>query len=243
MNLSLKSNLKVFPAIPSLSSNDRYKGYITSVLNHLLMQKTSVNLMKPYVTPPHTGKFSVGMPDRLHAIVGRMNNVVDKFMTTDATHVFFNDGDVEIPPNCIDTLIRHNVDVASGVYPWHNFDKSRAMMFGRMHTENTCGYFRPRIWEQMKEHVWGEEEHWSGGTGCMLVKRRVFEQHHPKLHPLRFNKDNDCGGDVLFWKRVQDAGFTARVDANVVCGHLPDYPLRNAEEWLKPEPELELEKK
>ena len=67
----------------------------------------------------------------------------------------------------------------------------------------------------------------------MLVKRRVFEQHHPKLSPLRFSKDNDCGMDVLFWKRVQDAGFSARVDANIICGHRPRFPLSKIDEWLK----------
>ena len=237
MNLSLKSNLKknisVFIGIPNLSNNDKYKGYIASVLNHLQRQETTVKLMKPYITPPHVGKFSVGMPDRLHAIVGRMNDIVDTFMGTDATHLFVNDGDVEIPPNCIDTLIRHNVDLVSGVYPWHNFDTTKAMMFGRMHKEHPCGNLRPRTWDAMKETVWGEDDPWTGGTGCMLVKRRVFEQHHPKLSPLRFSKDNDCGMDMLFWKRVQDAGFTARVDANIICGHRPNFPLSKIDEWLK----------
>jgi len=85
----------------------------------------------------------------------------------------------------------------------------------------------------MKGKVFGAEEHWSGGTGCLLIKRRVFNRYHPKINPIRFNRDGGCGLDMLFWKRVQDAGFTARVDANVVCSHLPDYRLSEIDEWLK----------
>ena len=162
-----------------------------------------------------------------------MNAVVDDYMKTDATHLLMVDADVEIPPHTVDTLLRHDVDVASGVYPYHNFKHCHAMMGGRM-TDNPCGFFAPRDWAYMKGLVMGDEYPVSAGTGCMLVKRRVFKRYHPNIKPLRFNKKGgECGADVYFWKRAQDAGFTARLDANVVCGHLPDYPLSHAEEWLK----------
>ena len=225
----MKSNLKVFTAIPNLATDDRYNDYLPSILTHLKRQETTVNMMTPYITPPYDGTFSPGMPDRLYAYVDRMNHIIEKFVSTDATNVFFNDGDVEIPPNTIETLIKHNVDVVSGVYPWHNFDESRAMMFGRTDKDNPCGNLRPRDWDYLKGRVVGsKDEPWAGGTGCLLVSRRVFEQHQP----LRFNKDNDCGMDVLFWKRCQDAGFSARVDARIVCGHLPRFRLSEIDEWL-----------
>lgn len=188
--------------------------------------------MKPYVTPPYPRKYTPGKPDRQHGIADRMNIIIDAAMKTDATHIFFNDGDVECPPETIDTLIRHNVDVASGVYPYHNYDSSHAMVFGRMGKNNPCGHLIPRDWDYMAGKVWGEKEPWSGGSGCLLVRRRVFKRHHQKITPIRFSKDGDCGLDILFWKRVQDAGFTARIDANIVCGHLPKYPLAKIDEWL-----------
>lgn len=224
--------ISVFVGIPNLSNKDKYRGYIGSVLNHLQVQETPFEILKPYVTVPHAGKFHMGQNDRLNAIAGRMNVIVDKFLTTDATHLFINDGDVEIPPHTIDTLLRHNVDVASGVYPFHNFKECNAMVFGRMVMDHPCGFFKPRDWESMKGQVFGDGVYWSGGTGCILIKRRVFQRHHPRIAPIRFNRDGDCGLDILFWKRIQDAGFTARVDANVVAGHLPNYRLSNKSEWL-----------
>lgn len=231
MNLSLKSNLSVFIGIPNLSNNDAYSGYIGSVLNHIRRQETTVKLLDPYITPPHAGKFHRGNRDRLEAIVGRMNVIVDKFMASTATHLYVNDGDVEPPPNCIDTLLRHDVDVASGVYPFRDWESRHAMCFGKM-SDHPCGNMRPRHWDYVKGRVWGKKEPWTGGTGCMLIKRRVFERHHPKFSPLRFNRDNDCGMDMLFWKRAQDMGFTARVDARIICGHLPEFPLKKIDKWL-----------
>jgi len=232
--LTLKKTIRVFVGIPNLSNKDRYDKYRKRVLNAIASQETTATIMKPYVTPAHAGKFQHGHKSRLDAIAGRMNVIIDRFMASDATHVFFNDGDVEVPPHGIDTLLRHNVDVASGVYPFHNFKDVKSMLFGRMRSgeKNKCGQFIPRAWEYMKGQVFGENERWGGGGGCLLVKRRVFKRHHPKLPPLRFNRDGGCGLDILFWKRVQDAGFTARVDANVVCSHLPKYPLRDIDEWL-----------
>jgi hypothetical protein len=222
----------VFVGIPNLSNKDKYTKYHKSVLNHIDKQDCPVTILKPYTTPPHAGKYKVGERSRLEAIAERMNVIVDKFMASDAHLLWIIDGDVEVPPHALDTLIRHNVDIASGVYPFHNFDSCNSMMFGRMDPENACGFFIPRDWKYMKGEVFGEEYPISGGTGCLLVKRRVFRRYHPKIPALRFIRDGDCGMDVLFWKRTQDAGFKARLDANVVCGHLPSYKLSKIDEWL-----------
>ena len=232
MLLALKSSVKVFVGIPNLSSHDRYSNYRSYVLDSIQAQETTATVMEPYITPPHSGVFQHGEDNRLHAIAGRMNVIIDKYMVSNASHLWIVDGDVEVPTHAVDMLLRHNVDVASGVYPFHNFDKCNCMLFGRMYPGNECGNFVPRDWDYMKGQVFGENEKWSGGTGCILIKRRVLMRHHPKISALRFNKDNDCGMDMLFWKRVQDAGFTARVDARVVCSHLPKYRLSDMGDWL-----------
>ena len=228
--MRLKSKVKVFIGIPWLR-NDEYKSHLASCLNHIERLETSVEVMKPKPTQPYSGDFKKGEESLLNAITDRMNAVIDDFMKTDATHCLIVDADVELPPHALETLIRHDVDIASGVYPFHNFDHCKAMMFGRM-GDNECGFFHPRDWEYMRGEVMGGEYSVSGGTGCILIKRRVFRRYHPKILPLRFDKkEGKCGGDVYFWKRAQDMGFTARVDANVVCGHLPEWKLSEVERW------------
>ena len=227
-NLSLKKSLKVFVGIPNLRNHDKYHRFFPSVINHIKAQDSPVTLMEPYVTPPASGKFREGDKSRLEAIADRMNNIIDKFMTTNATHLWIVDGDVEVPQHTLSTLLKLDVDLASGVYPFHNFNKCNAMLFGRM-GDDPCGFFRPRDWDYLKDIVLGEEDPVSGGSGCLLVKRRVFKRYHPKISPLRFTRrgpNGECGADVYFWKRAQDAGFTARIHGGVVCGHLPLYPLK-----------------
>lgn len=230
--MKLKDNITVFVAIPWLK-NDHYEGYYGSCINHIQKQGTSVKVLPPWRTPPYSGKYKQGEQSLLYAIMDRMNACVDKYVTTSATHLWIVDADVEVPPHALETLLKHDVDIASGVYPFHNFKDVRAMMFGRMN-DNPCGFFIPRDWDYMAGQVFGIDERVSGGTGCMLLKRRVFNRYHPNIPPLRFDKKNgECGADVYFWKRTQDAGFTARVDANVVCGHLPNSPLSKVDEWGK----------
>ena len=235
MPLKLKSSIKVFVGIPQLASKDRYSSYVSYVIDSIKSQETGATIMEPYLTPPHSGKFQHGQKNRLDAIAGRMNVIIDKFNQTDASHLLFVDGDVELPKHAVDTLLRHNVDMASGVYPFHNFDQIKSMLFGRMSSDpkNKCGQFIARSWDSMKGKVFGDGERWSGGSGCLLVKRRVFMRHNPRIPRLQFSRAGGCGLDVFFWKRVQDAGCTVRVDANVVCGHLPKYRLRDIDEWLK----------
>lgn len=236
--MTFKGNILIFPGIPWLK-NDHYESYYNSCVNHIENQNTSVKILAPWRTSPYSGIYKQGEPSLLYAIMDRMNAIIDKFMTTKATHLWMVDADVEVPPHALETLLKHDVDIASGVYPFHNFKKRfeddkpcRAMMGGRM-GDNPCGFFHPRDWDYMKEQVFGINEHVSAGTGCMLVKRRVFNRYHPQISPLRFDKkDGECGADVYFWRRCQDVGFTARLDANVVCGHLSEYPLSKIGEWL-----------
>jgi hypothetical protein len=220
----------VFVGIPNLRDNDNYQRFFSKVVDKIKAQETNVNVFEPYKTPPYSGKFQQGMPNRLDAITDRLNHIVDKFLTTKATHLWIVDGDVEVPPKALDTLLRLDVDLSSGVYPFHNFKECNSMMFGRMDKNHPCGYFTPRDWDYLKDQVLGDEFPVAGGNGCMLIKRRVFGRYHARLKPLRFSRKGGCGCDTYFWKRVQEAGFTARVHGGVACGHLPEIPLKYFEE-------------
>jgi hypothetical protein len=236
--MKLKDNITVFVGIPWLC-NDHYEDYYRSCVDYIRRQDTSVKVLPVWRTASYSGKYERNMPSILYAIMDRMNAVIDRFMSTNATHLWMVDADVEVPPHALETLLNHDADIASGVYPFHNFKANqeknacRSMMGGRMKNDDPCGFFRPRDWDYMKERVFGIDERVSAGTGCMLVKRRVFKRYHPNIRPLRFDKDEGrCGADVYFWKRCQDLGFTARLDANIICGHLPEYSLSKIEEWL-----------
>jgi hypothetical protein len=60
------------------------------------------------------------------------------------------------------------------------------------------------------------------GTSCVLIKRRVFEGGY------RFKFDPSVTPDILFMYQVQRMGFVAKVHGDVLCGHLPEFPLADA---------------
>jgi len=57
------------------------------------------------------------------------------------------------------------------------------------------------------------------GTSCVLFKRRVFAEG------LRFKYAPNVTPDILFMFSAQSKGFVAKVHGDVLCGHLPEFPL------------------
>jgi hypothetical protein len=60
------------------------------------------------------------------------------------------------------------------------------------------------------------------GTSCILIKRFVFEGGY------RFKFDLSVTPYILFMHQVQRMGFAAKVHGDVLCGHLPEYPIAEA---------------
>ena len=62
----------------------------------------------------------------------------------------------------------------------------------------------------------------SGGTGCIMIARRVFE--HPTMHHAfkdvwRFDGTRAIGNDIWFIRRAKDAGFKAFAAMRHPCAH------------------------
>lgn len=234
----LKDNLTVYAGVPWLRDNDRFENYYRNLVKHVDAQITDVTIDGPHKTPAVGRKENLepGTQSLLYAICDRMNAVVEMFMRTRCSHLWMLDADVEPPPHAVESMIRLDADVVSGIYPSHRKIQDWVTpVAGRMHPDNPCGFYVGREIKYAVGKVFGREQPWSAGAGCMLIKRRVFKQWNPRLKPLRFSRDNGgrrCSADTWFWKRAQDAGFSTLVDGRVVCGHLPEYSLKNMDEWL-----------
>jgi hypothetical protein len=148
-------------------------------------------------------------------------------MTTEATHLWVVDGDVEVPDHALCSLLQLKTDVASGVYPFHA--RQDVAMFGRMPQGETYRFI-PRNLDVLQYEVLGEDFYVGGGNGCLLVDRRVFKRHHPNVEPLRFRSPGGSGSDMYFWYEAQEMGFKCRIHGGVICGHLPKWPLSKMQE-------------
>lgn len=222
--MSLKKSLKVMPGIPYLRANDGFESFLGSAITHIKNQKCPVEMMEPYITSSFGGKWRDGDKSKLHAITDRLNNIIDKFLTTDATHLWIVDADIEVPPHGLCELLKLDVDLSSGIYCVHS-NWNRAM-FGRIPNTERYNYV-PRAMGFLRGKVFGDEFMVGGGNGCMLIKRRVFRRYHPKIPPLRFVSPEGRGSDIYFWYRAQKAGFTARIAGTVICGHRPEWRLKD----------------
>lgn len=191
--------------------------FLPSCLGHIKNQQSRVEILSPWLSP---GRIPPGRRKIIGVITEQLNSIVDRFMAGDASHLWIVDADVEVPPHALDALIRLDVDVASGIYPEHG-SRERLLAY-----TGTGGSWRPLATDEAAGRVLGEDECVAAGNGCLLVKRRVFKQHHERFTPLRFRWALGArGSDLMFFEDAQDVGFTARLHGGVLCGHLPEWPL------------------
>lgn len=149
----------------------------------------------------------------INGIVECDNDIVKYFLSKDFSHLWIVELDTVVPKYAFKKLFDLDVDIALGYYPSHrDYNRLIAGWVG----EDAKIYYLPRT--AVKGQIL---RGWVfAGTGCMLVKRRVFESG------IRFRYNPDVGGpDVCFMFDSLRRGFTAALHGDVECGHLPEWPL------------------
>jgi len=160
---------------------------------------------------------------RLNTITEKLNEIRMAFLMSEASHLWIVDADVEVPPHALDSLLRLDVDIASGVYPVHN---NRDHLMGGLMDENGKTFFSYR--SHVKGKVLGGDGRFvCAGNGCLLIKRRVFTLGFIDDKPLFFRSKRGViwNADLQFFVDTQGLGFIARLHTGVLCGHLPEHPL------------------
>jgi hypothetical protein len=111
----------------------------------------------------------------------------------------------------VEKLLSLNVDIACGYVQRHSGD---GLILGFL-DENM------RVWYLPLNAVEGKVlSGWvMAGTSCVLIRRCVFESG------FRFRYRSNVTPDILFMFQVQRLGFVAKVHGDVLCGHLPEWPL------------------
>jgi hypothetical protein len=188
--------------IPNLNDGDRYHGYLASALSFVEAALKGVEhevfVTEPTHIPPWAG------------FVDRENVIVEKFLGGDYTYLWHVELDVQVPEDAFVKLLGLDVDIACGYVRRHNGD---GLILGFL-DENM------RVWYLPLNAVKGNIlSGWvMAGTSCVLFRRRVFEN-------LRFKYVPNISPDILFMYQAQRAGFVAKVHGDVLCGHLPEFPL------------------
>ena len=160
-----------------------------------------------------------------NAVTAR-NHCVHEMLKKDYTHLFFMDSDMVFPDGTLKRLLSHDVDIVGGFYVRkRNGFFPNAFLLGE----------RPRN-KYVTEWVTDFKEVEGIGTGCLLIKRAVFESIKCPWFEYKWNGEPTgkmITEDLIFCDKAKNAGFKIYCDGKIRCGHVGSTILWPQEEPMK----------
>jgi len=163
------------------------------------------------------------------------NECVERFLETEATHLFFLDSDVIAPPGAVERLLSSGGAVVSGLYfqkiPPHFPEAYRrdGAVYKSVGEELRRKLEQARLPFTSGAMLLAEPKRMkvdAAGAGCLLIRRDILE----KLPPRPFGPcETGYGEDIWFCRQAQEAGFDITLDWSVLCGHLAMLPIGQAQ--------------
>ena len=211
-----KQNFKLLIAVPATKTS------------HLPFQKRVLNVIHK-AAEGYEFDLDVGEANEngWQFVVDQFNRVAERVVAEGYDYVLLVESDVFIAENTLTHLFSVDADVVAAVVPNHSYPNHPQLH--ELHKNLVCvAKFRqpPEYWftsltrDDVKDKIitFKEEPQLLAGTGCILVKRCVFEKG------IRFVNAwvDKAGYDVIFWRDVANAGFSGAVDGYVFCEHGDD---------------------
>ena len=117
------------------------------------------------------------------------NMLTHKFLESDCTHLLFIDADIAFNPQHVPLMIHHNKPVLCGIYPkkeinWQAVQQAAVNGVAAEELHKFSGSLVVNLVGYTGEVVVRADqpaEIWNGGTGFMLIQRKVFEQLADKV--------------------------------------------------------------
>jgi len=223
--------------VPWLVDGNRFEPLLESALAHIKAQECpEADILPPFLSEPFPLGTTFNAKEQMGFLNVKLNEIIEEFLLSDATHLWFVDADSEVPSDALCKLLELDVDVSSGISPPHfSIKKSTALRWmppPSPEYEWSRPWYKSYTLRDVYGKILGGERPIATGHFCMLCKRRVFEQFSPPYKPLRFiyNPPQRIGNEVLFWQTAQEMGFVCQIHGGVLCGHLPQFPLKAMQE-------------
>ena len=161
---------KVFIATPC------YGGQV-----HALYMVSMLNLQRVFAQVGHEALVSVLVNESL--ITRGRNSLANQFMKSDADYLFFIDADIQFIAEQVPQMIEADKDVICGIYPKKEINWQQVANGVKKDAPvNDLKYYTGSWVLNLVDYVnsvtvpIGEPlEIWAGGTGFMLIKRKVME--------------------------------------------------------------------
>jgi hypothetical protein len=122
------------------------------------------------------------------SLIQRARNALTKaFLKTDCTHLLFIDADIKFDPMHIIAMVEADIDLLAGIYPkkeinWHSVAEAVHRGVPVDQLKHYTGSFVVNLLDGVQSATIPSNlplEVLNAGTGCMLIKRRVFEVLEP----------------------------------------------------------------
>lgn len=154
------------------------------------------------------------------------------------THLMMMDSDIVPPENIVDLLLACDSDLAAAPVP--------IMMHGYIVSNILIPTDKPGTYTFMTELVDADEpfEAAGAGTGCVLIRRKVFETVPWPWFRYEEKPDGSRGGeDIYFSLKAAQYGFRYKVHPKAICGHIKKMNLMDIVKFLSPEKQHEAQRK
>lgn len=143
------------------------------------------------------------------------NDLVKSMLDGGHTHLFFMDSDMTFPSNTLSRLLQHDKEIVAGLYN-RKIPPFATVIFKSDPSNKEWSTYNPTPEDKLIEVA-------AAGTGCMLIKREVFE----KLEWPWFSYQPDPNGkqrfmseDVVFCINAREKGIITYCDCTIKCGHV-----------------------
>ena len=147
-----------------------------------LYMTSLLNLQAVFGKAGHEAMVSVLVNESL--ITRGRNALVNQFMKTDADYLFFIDSDIQFYGDQVLPMLEADKDIICGIYPkkeinWHQVEKGVKNGEDVNNLKHYTGSWVLNLADyagSVTVPVGEPLEIWAGGTGFMLIKRKVFEE-------------------------------------------------------------------
>jgi hypothetical protein len=161
-------------------------------------------------------------------LVNTREHLRNYFLKTDCTHIFYLDSDIIAPKYTIPELLRHKMDIVTGVYFQRDKDnQARPVIYRNLDQESTevgaTEYTMPlSIDDLIPSRLIGDADSGiqilSHGTGCLLISRKIMEDPNWKF---RYDVRTPATEDTWFCIDMRKMGHTLYCDTGVIAKHYP----------------------
>ena len=144
------------------------------------------------------------------------NTIVHDFLLTDCTHLMMVDDDIVPPVDALERLLFHDKDIVAAACPLIGPNSDGDLIT----TMNAYNLNKKQAYTIIEST--GLRKVDAVGTGCMMVKREVFEKLRVPPFLTEYNVDGIKyrGEDLNFCNQASLEGFDTYVDFNLKCKHI-----------------------